>query len=295
MSHVLIAEGIRSEVVPGVGLKISSLKVRPGEITGIAIEDPRLRKRLSDILDRSVKPLSGKVKYLNQRGKPASLRTATLSFDRCYIGDMTINEYLDHFRLLAGLPKDEMKREDILGSLNITSVQDCRSYTMPFEGRGYIELARCLYCEPELLIMDLSPLGRGIGGDPSLSRLIAKYLDKRYSACIMISDGSIFRNSHIKRLFYNRSGEIVEDSTRERDLRTLGWKKYIVGVENLGDSISFLEKIENVEVMGSLNDEIAVAIGNGLDISDLNKNMVDSGMRIRYIIPHSENNKEVAR
>ena len=285
MTPIMKVEMVSSEESPGFGFLIEKMIVDPGDMVGMIVEERRLRWSLIDYLDGSKVPRKGTVEYYDKKGKRASIRIASVTENRCYLGDMTVSEYLDHFRTISGLTVDPKKKEEIISSLKLSHVADCRIYTLPLDGQKFIEVARALYADPDLLIIDMASFPIGLDTDKVFTQIIKEWSCKGRRACIIISDMAIVQNPIYERIFFHQFGRIVEDTDRTRSIRTLEWAKYNVGVENVSEAIKALEGLENVEVNGSRGTTILISINEGMHISDVNKELVNQGIGVISINP----------
>lgn len=285
MTAIIVAEMVGNEGLPERDFLIESMAVYPGDMIAFIVDDRRMRWDLIEYLDGSKNPKKGKVEFFNKNGDKGPIRISTVTKNRCYLGDMTVSEYMDHFRILSGLPANKIKKEEILASLKLSRVADCKIYTIPFDGRRFAEIARALYTEPDLLIIDMTDFPNWIDTDPAFAEIVKKWSCEWHNACIMISDKTIIDNPVFERVFLHQFGRIVEDMKRKTSLKTLGWLKFDIGVDKVGDAIKVLEAREGVEVAGSKGSNIRISLDEKLNISEINKELVDNGIGVESINP----------
>lgn len=223
-----------------------SLEVWPGEVRGLIGENGSGKSTLSAMICGSLKPDNGAMKLDGVPYQPRSIidarskGAAILLQERGTINGMTVAENMfigseSDFRGRFGISKKKMEKKarEILteigaGHINPAALVD--SYK--FEDRKLVEVARALYTDPELLIVDETTSALSLAGREYIYNIIRKFKEEGKSVIFIGHDlDEIVQVCDTATVL--KDGQYV-DTIRGEDMNPAKMRGLMIGRENLG-------------------------------------------------------------
>ena len=199
---ILKAEGIYKSFGQTKALCGIDVNVKPGEIHGLIGENGSGKSTFSSIVAGTQSADAGTMTLAGKPFAPASLiesvaaGVSMLMQEQTTIGGTTVAANLfigkeDPFIHTGIINVKEMYRKarEVLGSLGVTHISpDIMINKLSFEDRKLIEIARAMYSDPKLLIVDETTTALTINGRNILYNLMRKMRDEGKSILFISHD-----------------------------------------------------------------------------------------------------------
>ncbi len=169
-----------------------SLEFLPGEVRGLIGENGSGKSTLSAMICGSYKPTAGSMIYHGTPYSPQSVLDArnkgiaVLLQERGTIDGMTVAENIfigfeSRFRGAFGISREKMRKEaetllHDIGADHIHPNDSVDAYK--FEDRKLVEVARALYTNPEILIVDETTSALSLSGREAIYRIIRRFREE---------------------------------------------------------------------------------------------------------------------
>ena len=168
MDALLIAEGMCKEFGATKALNEVSIEIKPGEVHGLVGENGSGKSTLSNIVAGVYAPSGGSMRFMGERYEPRNVLEASgkgvslLAQETGTISGMTVyeNMFLGEEALGSKTGVVSVRRMKeltgrILAENGLGHIDPCRNVeAYSFEDRKMIEVARAVYHDPRLLIVD---------------------------------------------------------------------------------------------------------------------------------------------
>ncbi len=165
-----------------------SLRLYPGEVRGLIGENGSGKSTLAAMVCGSLRPDAGKMRYRGEEYRPSSVLDARrqgigiLLQERGTIDGMTVAENLfigreNDFRGKFGISKRKMQKAaaEILHAIGADQIDPAeRVERYKFEERKLVEVARVMYADPQILIVDETTSALSLAGREAIYAIIER-------------------------------------------------------------------------------------------------------------------------
>lgn len=183
-------------------VKDVSLEIYPGEVRGLVGENGSGKSTLSGMITGALKPDGGTMTFNGKPYHPKSIidarekKIAILLQERGTLNGLTVAENMfigmeDHFTTRFGVSKKQMqlKAREILESIGVRHINPAdlvNRYT--FEDRKIVEVARALFTDPEVLIVDETTSALSNDGREYIYKIIRQFKEEKKSVIFIGHD-----------------------------------------------------------------------------------------------------------
>ena len=230
-----------------VALNDVSFSLERGNVYGLIGENGSGKSTVSSIIAGMQPATKGEMTYLGQPWKPSSMLEAQehgigmIVQEAGTIPNITVAEniFLGHENLFQkGLFVDKGKMEkaaqDLLDELNLDMFKaNQRVSTLDMQARKIVEIAKCLYWKPDLLIVDETSTALSFEGREFLYRVLKKMKEEN-KVVLFISHDLDEMMQHCDKLTVLRDGVII-GTLDKKDYEPNTIRKMMVGRELEGD------------------------------------------------------------
>lgn len=260
---ILKAAGIYKSFGATKALKNADLMITAGEIHGLIGENGSGKSTLSSIIAGAQPFDEGKMEYKGNAYCPQNIfeaiyhGIAMVGQEQCTFEDMTVAENIfvgkeDRFVKFGIVRTGEMVKEakiilDRLGLAKILPENRLKKYD--FEQRKLIELARALYEEPQLLIIDETSTTLGQSGREVLYKSMFRMKEEKKSVLFISHDIDEIMEI-CDRVTILRDGDII-CTMEKKDYDSHQMKQFMVGRE-------IEENYYRTDYDGRLTDDVAL-------------------------------------
>ncbi len=223
-----------------------SLEIYPGEVRGLIGENGSGKSTLSAMVCGSLKRDNGAMTFHGQPYNPTSVLDARnqgiaiLLQERGTIDGMTVAENIfigleNHFRGPFGISRLQMvkKAQQLLESIGAEHIHPTDLVNRyKFEDRKLIEVARALYTDPQILIVDETTSALSLSGREAIYRIIRQFKEDGKAVIFIGHDlDEIIRVCDTATVL--KDGKYVDTLSGER-MDPAVMRSLMIGRENLG-------------------------------------------------------------
>lgn len=223
-----------------------SLTLYAGEVHGLIGENGSGKSTLSAMISGSLRPDGGSMQFDGAPYQPASIIDARgkgvciLLQERGTINGMTVAENMfigmeNDFRSAFGVDKQKMykKAKELLHDIGADYIHPNDLVdAYKFEDRKLVEVARALYTNPEILIIDETTSALSLSGREHIYRIIERFRRENRSVLFIGHDlDEIVRVCDTATVL--KDGRYV-DTLRGSDMNPAKMRSLMIGRENLG-------------------------------------------------------------
>ena len=226
--ELLRVEHIHKNFGVTVALKDVSFSVERGYVYGLIGENGSGKSTVSSIIAGMQPASSGEMIYKGQPWKPSSMLEAQennigmIVQEAGSIPNITVAENIflgheDMFKKGILIDSNAMQKaaQDLLDELDLKMFRaDQRTSTLDMQARKIIEIAKCLYWKPDLLIVDETSTALSYEGREFLYRVL-KMMKNENKSVLFISHDLDEMMEHCDKLTVLRDGDLI--GTLDRD------------------------------------------------------------------------------
>ncbi len=223
-----------------------SLELFPGEVRGLIGENGSGKSTLSAMICGSLRPDNGTMRFDGVPYRPESIIDARskgiciLLQERGTINGMTVAENMfigmeNDFKSALGVDKKKMyrKAKELLHDIGADYIHPADLVdSYKFEDRKLVEVARALYTNPEILIIDETTSALSLSGRNHIYSIIQRFKQEDRSVIFIGHDlDEIVRVCDTATVL--KDGRYV-DTLRGADMNPAKMRSLMIGRENLG-------------------------------------------------------------
>lgn len=237
--YVVKIEGLTKHYNNCTALQDVNLALEAGKIYGLIGQNGAGKTTLMRLISGLSQPTSGHIKLFDEQGSsPEALKRIGILIEKPALnGNMTARENLKYYRLMGGIPDQEIV-EELLEMVGLKEVHKKKVKDFSLGMKQRLGIAISLLGNPELLLLDEPINGLDPVGIVEVRKLIKKISEERHMTVLVTSH-------NLPELYQTCTDYIIMDK---------GEVKKVLTNEALEEECQhhLLIKCENVEVLTSV-------------------------------------------